>query len=68
MNKYYSFLALWKTYKDAITAGNALSDQEQQPAKKPRVAGLTESRSAYLKSQLDAAVKQVERSLGDEYE
>jgi hypothetical protein len=61
-------LALWKTYKDATTVGNASSDEEQRPAKKPRVAGPTESRSTYLKSQLDAVVKQVEESLGDEYE
>jgi hypothetical protein len=32
------------------------------------VAGPTESRSAYLESQLDAVTKQVEESLGDEYE
>jgi hypothetical protein len=37
-----------------------------EPSKKPR--GPFESRSAYLKSQLDAAVKQVEDNLSDEYE
>jgi hypothetical protein len=68
LNNHRSFLALWKTYKDATTVGNASSDEEQRPAKKPRVAGPTESRSAYLKSQLDAVVKQVAESRGDEYE
>jgi hypothetical protein len=44
------------------------SDEEQRPAKKPRIAGLTESRSVYLKSQLNAVIKQIEESLSDEYE
>jgi hypothetical protein len=36
--------------------------------KRPRVAELTASRSAFLKSQLEAAVKRVEEHLSDEYE
>jgi hypothetical protein len=60
---------LWKAYKDKNSlAGSIASDDEQRPSKKPRVVGPTESRSAYLKSQLDAAIKQVEENLGDEYE
>ena len=67
VNNHRAFLAMWKGYKDA--AGSATSDgDERRPTKKPRVAGPTASRSAFLKLQLDAAVKQVEEHLGDEYE
>ena len=48
---------------------SATSDSnKRRSAKRVRVVGLTASRSAFLKLQLDAAVKQVEEHLGDEYE
>jgi hypothetical protein len=69
INNHRAFLVLWKAYKDkSLPTGSATSDDEQRPSKKPRLAGPTESRSAYLKSQLDAATKQVEENLCDEYE
>ena len=49
--------------------GSVTSDSdERRPAKRVRVVGPTASRSAFLKLQLDAAVKQVEEHLSDKYE
>lgn len=60
---------LWKTYKDSRSAqACGRSSDDERPSKKLRVAGLTESRSAFLKSQLEAADKHEQESLSDEYE
>jgi hypothetical protein len=64
-----AFMAMWKDYKEATTADRLSCDSdERQQAKRPRVAEPTASRSAFLKLQLEAAVKRVEEHLGDEYE
>jgi hypothetical protein len=64
-NNHRTFLATWKGYRESITiAGAAASNDERRLSKKPRIAVPT----AYLKSQLTAAVKQVEGHMGDQYE
>jgi hypothetical protein len=68
-NNHRAFLALWKTYKDSrSTQACGASSDDERPSKKQRVAGPTESRSAFLKLQLEAADKHEQESLGDEYE
>ncbi|RAQ98540.1 ribonuclease h-like protein [Stemphylium lycopersici] len=69
-NNHRAFLLLWKTYKDKTRSApsSSTSSDDERPSKKPRVAGPTESRSAFLKSQLEAADKHQQESLGDEYE
>jgi hypothetical protein len=69
-NNHRAFLLLWKTYKDKTRSAPAssTSSDDERPSKKPRVAGPTESRSAFLKLQLEAADKHEQESLGDEYE
>lgn len=60
---------MWKGFQEATVVGSATSDSDKRrPAKRVRVVGPTASRSAFLKLQLDAAAKQVEEHLGDEYE
>ena len=64
-NNHRAFLAMWKDRKDAaVVAEGAVA---ARPSKKPRV-GLSASRSAFLQSSMDAAMKQVEANLEDEYE
>jgi len=68
-NNHRAFVAMWKGFQEATVVSSATSDSdERRSAKRVRVVGLTASRSAFLKLQLDAAVKQVEEHLGDEYE
>jgi hypothetical protein len=68
-NNHRAFLALWKTYKDSKSApASSASSDDERPSKKPRMAGPTESRSAFLKLQLEATDKHEQESLGDEYE
>jgi hypothetical protein len=64
-SNHRAFLAMWKDRKDAaVVAEGAVA---ARPFKKPRV-GLSASRSAFLQSSMDAAMKQVEANLEDEYE
>lgn len=64
-NNHRAFLVMWQERKEAaIVAGSAATTP---PLKKPRV-GLSASRSAFLQSSMELAMKQVEASLEDEYE
>ena len=65
-NNHKAFLAMWKERKDAAIA-SASGFEVERPAKKQRV-GSTTSRSAFLKSQMEAAMTQVKDNLSDEYE
>jgi hypothetical protein len=65
-DNHRAFLALWKTYKDSklMQPCGASSDNEQ-PSKKPGVAGPTESESMFLKSQLEAGCERTFSELED---
>jgi hypothetical protein len=59
---------MWKGFQEATVVSSATSDSDKRRlAKRVRVVSLTASRSAFLKLQLDAAVKQVEEHLSDKY-
>jgi hypothetical protein len=65
-NNHRAFLQLWQDHKDnAVVATGAANSP---PLKKPRV-GLSASRSAFLQSSMEQAIKQVEVNLReDKYE
>ncbi|KAF1934615.1 hypothetical protein EJ02DRAFT_303935, partial [Clathrospora elynae] len=69
INNHRAFLTMCKDFRERATAGSATSNSnEQQPAKKLRIAGPMALRSAFLKLQMDAAVKESKENLSDEYE
>jgi hypothetical protein len=64
-SNHRAFLAMWKDLKDADVVIQGAT--AARPPKKLRI-GLSASRSAFLQSSMDAAMKRVEANLEDEYE
>jgi hypothetical protein len=64
-SNHRAFLSMWQDRKNAAVVEAGVTTTP--PLKKPRV-GLSSSRSAFLQSSMELAMKQVEASLEDEYE
>ena len=69
-SNHRAFLALWKSYKDrvAVEAADVQGDEgNQRPAKRYKV-NAGGSRAAFLDGLMQAAIKQKEQTLDDEFE